>query len=388
MILKKSKILIFMLSAILILSLTSCEFMNGLLGNGWTTTSPEEVTEAPEESKKADETTKPVQSETIGTPEIVMNYKNPLTGLPTELDYSAQRALAFVVDNHYFSFPQSGLSKVDVLCEFIKKDGTTSMLAIVKNPENASLVGPLGVANSTMLDFAEGFDAIVFARNASERVKNSLEARPRPLYTYETNKTPFGFFESADRRNEYGYAYSVMGEGVRLLSAVGTMGERVTSGEGFSKIFNIYEGEEEYVMPGGNSENVYIPATESQHIQLVYSASEKMYYRFAFGTNQQVDAANGDAVAFKNIFLISGNEEDPSLTASDGEEIPLTVGSRGEGYFVSMGKFFKISWVKASDGSFRFYNDNGTDFQIPAGSIYISYLTKSQLSSVDLNYKR
>lgn len=390
MVLKNNRIISIVLCTLMMLSLVSCEYIGSILnpqettGEGTDTTAETESGDHGETSPNGG-TVAPGDPITLPTPNIQKNFINPITGLPSEDDLALARAVAFVIDNHYLSFPQSGISKADIICEFINNDGTTSLMAICKDPTEAATIGPLGVANSVMLSFADGFDAIVFARNATETVKATIEDSVTPFFAYELNKPSFGFFESADRKNQFGYAYSVMGEGVRLLKAVSAQGVSSESDKTYSEIFDIYTGERDYTLAGKTSENIYIPASPSQHIQLVYSASEKMYYRYAFGTKQQTDVLSGDHVAFKNILMLSG---DDNLAVTDENEPQLTLGQRGSGYFATGGKFINITWVRNSDGAFRFYKEDGTTFEIPAGNIYMSFFTKAQLASVNMNYKR
>ncbi len=385
---KIKKSLITVLCITLLLSLTSCSFVRDFLNPDETTTEAPESTDAPKDEStdagSVEITLDPSEPVTFPIPPEDYKFKNPLTGLPTELDLQNQRAIAFAVDNSFLSFPQSGISNADVLCEFVGADETTSFIAICKNPANGSLMGPLGVASSAHVSIAAAFDAILFSKNATESVKNGIETLSSPLFAYEINKPSFGFYESEDRKNEFGYAYSIMGEGVRLLAAVTASGTKTTSANSFSEIFKFYEGEEEYKLGGGTSANIYIPATSSQRIQLVYSASMGKYYRYAFGTNQQIDKIDGDAVAFENVFILSASD---SNTAGEGEPA-VSVGTRGGGYYAYGGRYVRITWTKSANGGFRFYNENGSELTIPAGKSYMGFFTEAQIAGININYSR
>lgn len=383
MILKKAKgIICVLLAALILASTTSCEYIKGLYGDGEQTTTPVETTEG----IPGDTTTPPVTDTstdtvlTFPTPDIELKYKNPLTGLPTKYDLKTARAVAFVVDNSYLAAPQDGISNADILCEVVNPDGNTTLLVVCKNAEDASRVGPLGTANSVMLDLAKCFDALVFSRDATSSL---VASAPSGLYTYEQSSLDFGFFEAYDRKNEMGYKYSVIGEGARLFSLVTSLGSNPTSNEAFSKIFNIYSGDREYVLGGKNASNVYINASEKQHIQLVYSESENMYYRYHFGNEPHKDQMTDGAVAFKNLFLLAGSD-DSSLPD---DETKLDVGSRGNGYFVCNGRYISISWAKDSAGSLRFYKSDGTELDIPAGRSYMGFFSQSMLNAISFNGK-
>lgn len=383
MILKKAKgIICVLLAALILASTTSCEYIKGLYGDVEETTTPAQTT-----GRDPDGTTVPSVTDTpsdtvvtFPTPEIEYEYKNPLTGLPSKYDLKNARAVAFVVDNSYLSAPQDGISNADILCEVVAPDGNTTLLAVCKNAEDASRMGPLGTANSVMLDLAKCFDALVFSRDATSSL---IASAPSGLYTYEQSSLDFGFFEAYDRKNEMGYKYSVIGEGARLFSLVTSLGSNATSNEAFSKIFNIYSGDREYVLAGKTATNVFIRASEKQHIQLVYSESENMYYRYQFGNEPHKDQMTDGAVAFKNVFLLAGSD-DQSLPD---DETKLSVGSRGKGYFVCNGKYISISWAKDSAGSLRFYKTDGTELDIPSGRSYIGFFSQSMLDAVGFNGK-
>lgn len=390
--LKKVKILGLLLCLLMAMQMVSCEYISSLIIPQETvqTTSPESTAE-PEPDQ--DETKAPGESETLNpgepitlpTPNIPKEFINPFTGLPSAYELSEARAIAFVIDNNYLSFPQSGIGKADVLCEFVLPDGNTSLMAIFKDASEAATVGPLGVANSLSVDFADCFDAIVFARTTTDTVKHTLANPKTPIFTYELNKPSYGFFESADRKNTYGYAYSVMAEGVRLLSAVSDDENFTKTDKSFSEIFRIYDDEREYVAIGATSRNIYVPVSESQRVQLVYSESEKMYYRYAFGNKLQTDDLTGNAASFKNVFILTGTDDNSKF---DIEEPRLTVGQRGNGYFASCGRYINITWVKTADGAIRFYNEDGTTFEMPAGKSYISFVSREQLAKIKMNYSK
>jgi hypothetical protein len=388
----KIKLIGLLLCLLTVMQTISCEYITSLIipGSDEQTTAPEtteesesipEGTVAPGES----ETLNPGQPITLPIPNTQKEFINPFTGLPSAYELSESRAVAFVIDNNYLSFPQSGIEKADVLCEFVLPDGNTSLMAIFKDSSEAVTIGPLGVATSLAVDFADCFDAIVFARKMTDTVRVTLADPKTPIFTYEQNKPSYGFYESADRKNTYGYAYSVMAEGVRLLAAVANQEGFTKTDKSFSEIFRIYSGEREYIAIGANSKNIYIPISESQCVQLVYSESEKMYYRYAFGSKLQVDDISGNAVAFKNVFILTGTDDNSKF---DVEEPKLAVGQRGSGYFASCGRYINITWVKTENGAIRFYNEDGTTFDMPAGKSYISFVSRSQLAKIKMNYSK
>ena len=225
----------------------------------------------------------------------------------------------------------------------------------------------------------------MFARKVTDAVRATLADPKTPIFSYEQNKPSYGFYESADRKNTYGYAYSVMAEGIRLLAAVAKEDGFTKTDKSFSEIFRIYSGEREYIAIGANSKNIYVPVSESQRIQLVYSESEKMYYRYAFGGKPQVDDISGNAVAFKNVFILTGTDDNSKF---DVEEPKLAVGQRGNGYFASCGRYINITWVKSPSGAIRFYNEDGTTFEMPAGKSYISFVSREQLAKIKMNYSK
>lgn len=385
MILKKAKGLICVTLALLfVMSASSCGYLKDFYGKEEETTPfYEETDTSGEETTTSPDTGEATGDGTLVTfpePELKYDFINPYTGLACKYDLTESRAVAFVVDNSYLSAPQDGLSKADILCEFIGNDGNTVLLAVYKNPEDAARVGPLGTASRVALDFAKCFDALVFARNMTQSMLDTQSA-PSYLYTHETSSLPFGFFEASDRKSEMGYKHSVMGEGARLFSLVSTMGTPVSSNEAFSRIFNIYSGDRDYSLAGKDSRNVYIAASEKQHVQLVYSESTKTYYRYHFGTEPHKDSLNDAAIAFKNVFLLAGTDNH-SLAP---DEIKLSVGNRGTGYYVCNGRYISISWVRDSSGALKFYKADGTELEVPAGRSYIGFYSPKTLSGVLFN---
>lgn len=370
--------------------LSSCSYLYSYIsgpetsGNGSPeTSSPAETTRPASTTANKPSSTTEDPSETE-PPEPTETYKHPLTGVELLEDISTNRAIALVVNNSFLSMPQDGIGSADILCEFPCKDGSTTLLAIYKDAGDGARVGPLGTASKVMLDVAAGFDAVLFSANVSETVSKMNTSRK--LYYYEDEDFMYyGFFEDPYRKSSLGYRYCIMGEGARLLAAAKQSGAKETSGATFSSIFNFYEGETEFQIPNGKkASNVYIPVSSMQHIQLVYSESEKQYYRYQYGTRIHTDALTGEAITFTNLFLLTAATDDSN--AEDPDEIALSAATRGSGYFVSHGKYVAINWVKGSDGAFRFYNTAGAQLQIPAGQSYMAFLSQSQISSIQYNH--
>ncbi len=385
MVLKMTRSLICAIMAVLILlSAVSCDYLRDFYGEE--TTTPSETTGKPEVTTKPSETTKPEEDSqpivTLPPADIVYKYKNPYTGLPCENDLTLARTIAFIVDNDYLSTPQDGVGSADILCEFINSEGQTSLMALYKDSSKASRVGPLGMANKVMLDVADLFDAITYARCATQNV--TLGIAEYPLYIYEGGPLSFGFFEASDRKNEMGYNYSVIGEGMRLLFASKELGTPIESMSTYANIFTFYDGEMDFSIAGGkNCPAVYIPVSSKQHIQFVYSESEQRYYRFQFGDKAHIDSKNDSPISFKNMFFLMC--EDDKTLADD--EIKLKLPTRGTGYYACNGRYAAISWVRDSSGTLRFYKADGTELEVAPGQSYMGFFTRSQLTSISFTGK-
>ena len=143
----KLRILGLILCLLSVVQLISCEYITSLIipnkesgeGSQEITTSPDESNEesrAPGESETLD----PGRPITLPTPSTPKDYINPLTGLPSAFELSEARAIAFVINNSYLSFTQSGIAKADVLCEYVLPDGNTSLMAIFKDASEVAVI--------------------------------------------------------------------------------------------------------------------------------------------------------------------------------------------------------------------------------------------------------
>ncbi len=97
-------------------------------------------------------------------------------------------------------------------------------------------------------------------------------------------------------------------------------------------------------LENGETANVVIPGFINNHARFDYHEDDQLYYRSEFGS-AQIDQANGQQLAFKNIII----QECPSAMFDDRYlwTDPSNGAEGGEGWFITNGKAEKITWRKS-----------------------------------------
>ncbi len=277
-----------------------------------------------------------------------------LTEPQPELELGLPAAYMVMIDNSRNARPQHGLTKADVVHEFICEAGVTRLLAAFHS-RDPGFVGPIrsiryyylhvaraydlplahvgGSMNALELRGDLGIKSICDITNAGSAFYTDPE-RSRPHSTYITSESLLGV---ADRR---GYSSRSLPE----LPLGEFIGEHAVS-------------------------EVQIRYSSSYKVSWVYQPDEQHYLRLVNG--EPHPTAEDDHIVAKNIILI----EAPVKTISvpiNGVQSVINVLGEGKAYFLRDGQFCSGSWRKdRPEDHFRYRLDDGTELTYAEGSVWI-----------------
>ena len=111
-----------------------------------------------------------------------------------------------------------------------------------------------------------------------------------------------------------------------------------------------------------------------------YNETTKTYDRFQYNS-AQIDDLTGNQLSYKNIIIQVVTEY---ALDSAGHQAMDMVGS-GTGYYVTNGKYVKITWKKTSETAItRYYLEDGTELSLNPGKTWIAIFPMNQESNINI----
>ncbi len=346
------------------------------------------VTPSDTSAPNGDDTTSPADETTGENDEPLPMYVDPLTGVEGLKDVTSVRPIAVFYDNVSSAAPQSGIAKADVLIEVMVEGGVSRLIAITNDYENGTDVfGPIRSARHYMVELSAAFGSLMVGAGYSDQGYGAIKNN-NLHYINGVHDRYAGswFFRDPERVSNFGYTHSLMitAKGIKQMAAINSFNTTV---ESVPQNFTFAPLGNDVVLNGGRSAHVVLSYSNYQQVQFIYSATTGTYYRYQFGNKAHLDAATGEQLNFKNLFVLFTSSE--KIEGDDKGRIDVeTVGS-GTGYYITGGKYAEIRWVRNFEtGTFRFATASGMPLTVNRGTSFIAMVddTLKDTSSVNLNF--
>jgi len=346
-----------------------------------TTTAPETVTAAPETVTAAPETT---AAQTQSTPAFV----NPLTGLATETDLSAQRPAAIMVNNIRVSCPQNGVSKADVMYECLVEGGYTRLMMLVLDYAALPEVGSVRSARDYYLDFAADYDALFVHAGGSEYAYDAIDERGVEnldgVNMYDLHYMTNTFYRSQARVLSMGTEHSLMTTGEGIAAGVKYKKYRTALTQDFNFPLD-FTPDGTTVAWKQEAKHIRIPYSIAQTTDFVYDAASGLYLRYQFGGEKHVDGATGEQLAFENALIIFC--QTGAITGDPKNRIDVGTVGEGSGYYATRGTVTPITWKKASHAApIEFFDADGNPLLLNRGKTFVSVCPTTLVNQIQFNF--
>jgi hypothetical protein len=329
--------------------------------------------------------TEPV--ETTRDPKAVL-YTDPLTGQKLETDYSRVRPVAIAIDNLSSTAPQTGVGRAAILAEVMVEGGISRLILITNKYRASEVYGPVRSVRDYMVSLSAAFGTLMVGAGYSPTgytaiVDNALDYIDGTHDRYAL----YGFFRDPVRYSQTGYEHSLMisGQGIKTLATYNNFQlTRTPSGTAFS----FSNPDKPVALSGGTATHCILTYSVFQQVQMIYSRSENVYYRYQYGTKPHLDAETGEQLHFANVFVLFA--EQSRIPGDEEGRLSVSLTGSGTGYYLYGGKYSEIAWSRESDVSpFTFTLAGGGALTVNCGKTFISVVDSSLrgTDSVILNYK-
>ncbi len=377
---------------------SSAETTGEDIGPDESTSEPITETTAPEDTLDPSVTENTVPDETTTPPETneqgeIITYVDPLTGMLVTEDVSKVRPISLIFDNVSVAAPQSGISKMDILIEMMVEGGISRLIGITNDylgkdgTGTLDKFGPIRSTRPYMVSFSQAFNSLMVGAGGSPQGYDKIAALGLNYVDGVNDRYALqGFYRDVERYKNDGYEHSLMitGKGIAKLAEFNSF---LLTGTGKDAFNFIEEGKSMY-LSGGAATHVILKYSPYQQVQLVYSASAGTYFRYQHGDVPHLDAENGEQLNFRNVLILFADTR--NIEGDTEGRLDVTVTGRGDGYYISDGRYVPIQWSREGDTSELVISGMGGEkITVNRGKTFISVVNSSLRGtpSIELNFK-
>ena len=366
----KNKLLMTLLAASMVLSLTAC--------------GKSEVTSATEVSTEGETVTEEASTSEAETEEVKEDvlpegmYFSELTNEPIDESLKNQRPIAAMVDNELTALPHFGLNEADIVYEMMnstKNGRITRFMALVKDWGAIEQLGSIRSVRPTNILLAAEWNAVLCHDGG-------------PFYNDPYFAEPYadhfsGIFSRVDNGKPREFTEYIMPGDLEKAfenSGVDVEYNEYYAGEHFKfapKASPIDFSEDEAAI---DAKKIELPF-EHNGSYLEYNEETGMYDYFEYG-DPHLDGETGVQLSFKNLLI-----QDCTFHQYDenGYLIYNCFDTGRAAWYITNGKAVKCTWVKTSaTDQTRFYNSNNEEITINTGKTYIALVPDDSWSQLSI----
>lgn len=340
---KKRHILLTIITIFIILLLSSCK--------------KEDVRQI--EDEIIEEAKEEVDEETIvEEPAKKEGIPSPLSGLYAAEDRVNRRPVAVMYDNHPRARWQAGLSKAEIVYEFLVEAPYTRYMAIflINDPES---IGPIRSSRPYFVSALLEYDPVYVRVGGSPEAKRDIkELKIADIDGLSSsNKVLWKNREVGKRAPHNTYTSMEVIRKTQLERGYKESGDYI----GFK--FN----EVDVDLDGFKAERVEIAYFKNNNTKYIYKPEDKVYYREKDG-ERHIDEWDNEPIVAKNIII----QEAKTRVIDKEGRLAIDIVGEGKGKYITNGKGIDIKWVKKSRNSKTyFYDDSGKEIILNPGVTWI-----------------
>ncbi len=304
---------------------------------------------------------------------------NPLTGEDKPAGLAdGQRPVAVMINNIQTALPQTGIGSADVIYEMETEGGITRMMAVFADYTTMPLVGPVRSSRDQFVQLVLPMNALFVHIGGS-----TYSTRMLNYYKYQDidgmylGTSAFYFDEERYKTKAQEHCWYTSGELVQR--GIDTVGSLSTTGA-VSPLFRFADKGAAVKLSGGAASALAFRFSDYGDAAFHYNADTGLYLKDIYGA-AQVDAATGEQLAFKNVFVLFagvGHKPEPQLTDFDL--------SSGSGYYFTGGSYAPVTWSKDGDQApLKLYDAGGGELSVAAGKSYIAVVSSARADSLTVD---
>lgn len=317
---------------------------------------------------------------TIAPVDPIPLYTHPLTGEGTDVDLSANRPVAIMLNNLKKALPQCGISQADIIYEAPAEGGITRMMAVFQSLDEVGALGSVRSARPYYVELAAGLDAIFIHAGGSDDAYSSI--KKHGVFNIDGVNGPYGgtmFYRDAQRKKNAGFEHSLFTDEARIekLLSGSLANMRQTHKEGYSLPLT-FSGDAAPVN-GQSANNISVKYSYYKTGQFAYDPQSKTYLVSQLVDNQEGPYADGNndlQVEVTNVLILHTNVN--AIKGDSAGRLTVRLTGSGSGWFACGGQCIPIIWSKDSaTAPFHFSTADGLPLTLGVGKSYINIVDNS-----------
>jgi len=286
-------------------------------------------------------------------------YYSPFTGQAVD-EQLLRKAMIVIIENSPAARPQSGLEEASIVYEVLVEGGITRFIALYWDniPEK---IGPIRSARPYMIDIAKEYNGLLLHAGASPEgfamlAEGDLEHldqiyRSRYYWRSSNRRAPHNLYTGKTRIEDY------------LDSLIGQEYQQKFS---FRQV--------SFIKPQDQlADIIKIPYWGGTMVTYKYNNQENQYYRYSGSKETPHLLDNNKQISANNIVVQYAR----TRQIDDVGRLSIELDNRGSSFVFTDGLVIEGFWEKDSDGSTKFYNNQGERIKLNPGQTWIELVPDS-----------
>ena len=289
---------------------------------------------------------------------------DPLTGF--ELQWNGQRPVAVMINSDSSLAGQWGVSAASVMIEAVTTGQKTAMMCLYPAVDAVEKLGPVAEGDDLFLQLSLPLNAINMQINKTIYASNLLNSLgEQDLDGYFAGTTCFDY--DSERGETMGNEFCWYTNAGLIRSGLELYG---LSAEGGTRSLFRFGSEQRPDPSERTAQSVSIHYGTGCDVSLHYDDFSGRYLRTGADGADETDAATGEPVKFRNVFLLKAATGVKDDNATRDYDL-----SGGTGMYLTQGCWEKITWTKGDvRDPLKIFAEDGTELVVNPGPSYIGIL--------------
>ena len=296
--------------------------------------------------------------------------QSDLTGEWVKPEEAAKRPVGVMINNIDISWPQSGVSKADVIYEMTCEGGITRFLALFTDYSGLDKIGSIRSARQYFVVKALEHDAILAHVGGSTYGLSAIK-------DYGVDDIE-GLYESVFYRSDDRYApHNCYLSADGINESIADHGYRTEHDSSYKSTFSFNE-EDKDLEKGEKCTFLDVRYNSFTEPYYEYDEKTKVYSRSEYGM-EHVDDQTNTQLTFKNVLIVITSVSG----MPDGKYNDVTLNGSGSGYYATNGKIIPITWKKDGDYSVtEYFTEDGKPLLLNPGKTFVQYFDEEDVSGI------
>ena len=313
---------------------------------------------------------------------------NPLTGEPSDKDYSDVKPIAVMLNNVKAALPQSGNSQADILYEVPEEGGATRIMGLFQDLDGIEELGSIRSTRPYYVRLALSNDAILVHAGGSpgayRLIQEMIQKDTFDDMDFLENGTnsAYNYYYRKPERFSAGYAseHTLFIKTAKIKEFFENNPDKIkTDHRQYLRRTHKFV-EDGTPVNGFDAENINVSFSGYKSTAFDYDESTGKYLVSEFGA-PYMDQQAGEQVGVENVIIV---QTDIVPLHDRKGRVAVYLTGEGDGFYACNGKMEKIHWEKKKARyTYTFTDSEGKEVDLGIGKSFVCVLDKARPITVN-----